>query len=503
LTSESDTLSSVTARGATTSDAITISNTTEATDSTTGALIVSGGVGVAKDLWVDGNLHVAGTTTTENTRTVATHDNLIYLNAALDSEITGASGDGTYVTYIADNLYTVGMDIRVTGVDPSSFNISSGDLKTVYAATASSFVVESTVTDTYISGGISHAKEEANPDLGFAGGYYDSGYAHAGLFRDASDGIFKFFKGYTPEPDEAVNIDTGHVSFSLADVYANDVTLNNGSFSGSVSVGALIFGEWNASTIGYQYGGTGLSTLGSAGQVLKINSLENGLEWGTIDALPSQSGNTGKFLQTDGTDVSWQNVDLSSKQDYSVVLDTLGSSYISLGEGSGFLKYTRGFLGSSPTWSLDTTTYLTQTSASSTYATITSPSLTTPNIGVATGTSLTTTGNVISHVDILTPTFTTNAYTLSAGDDGDLLMLNNSSSSGSLYVPTDAVVNFAIGTQITMVQSGSGQITILATTPGTTAVNSTPGSKLRAQWSSATLVKIAANTWILMGDLSV
>jgi hypothetical protein len=91
-------------------------------------------------------------------------------------------------------------------------------------------------------------------------------------------------------------------------------------------------------------------------------------ELNNIDALPSQSGNTGKFLQTDGTDVSWQNVDLSSKQDYSVVLDTLGSSYISLGEGSGFLKYTRGFLGSSPTWSLDTTTYLTQTSASSTYA---------------------------------------------------------------------------------------------------------------------------------------
>jgi hypothetical protein len=96
-------------------------------------------------------------------------------------------------------------------------------------------------------------------------------------------------------------------------------------------------------------------------------------ELNNIDALPSQSGNTGKFLQTDGTDVSWQNVDLSSKQDYSVVLDTLGSSYISLGEGSGFLKYTRGFLGSSPTWSLDTTTYLTQTSASSSFALKNSP----------------------------------------------------------------------------------------------------------------------------------
>jgi hypothetical protein len=489
LSSESDTLETVTGRGATSSNAITISNTTEATDSTTGALIVSGGVGVAKDLWVDGNLHVAGTTTTENTRTVATHDNLIYLNAALDSEITGASGDGTYVTYIADNLYTVGMDIRVTGVDPSSFNISTGDLKTVYSATASSFVVESTTTDTYISGGTSHAKEEANPDLGFAGGYYDAGYAHAGLFRDASDGIFKFFKGYTPEPDEAVNIDTGHISFSLADVYANDVTLNNGSFSGSVSVGALISGEWNASTIGYQYGGTGLSTLGSAGQVLKINSLEDGLEWGTIDALPSQSGNNGKYLSTDGSTASWETLDLS------LYLTQSSASSTYLEQSIAFSTYL--------TQSSASSTYLTQSNASTTYATITSPSLTTPNIGAATGTSLNTTGNVISHIDILNPTFVTNSYTLTIGDDGDLLMLNNSTTAGNLLIPTDASLNFPIGTQINIVQAGTGLITVAAVTPATTTVNATPGRKLRAQWSSAVLVKTAANTWLLMGDLTV
>ena len=38
--------------------------------------------------------------------------------------------------------------------------------------------------------------------------------------------------------------------------------------------------------------------------------------------------------------------------------------------------------------------------------------------------------------------------------------------------------------------AGSG-ITILGT----------PGLKLRAQWSGATLVKLAANTWVVMGDL--
>jgi hypothetical protein len=487
LTSESDTLETVTDRGATSSNAITISNTTQATDSTSGALIVSGGIGVAKDVWIDGNLHVNGTTTTENTRTVATHDNLIYLNAALDTEITNAVYSSGSITYTAENTYTAGMDIRVTGVDPSGFNISSGDGLTVASATPTYFiVVKSDPGSSYVSGGIAHAKEEANPDLGFAGGYYDAGYAHAGLFRDASDGIFKFFRGYTPEPDEAVNIDTGHASFELADIMALNATL-----SGSVSVGAIFAGAWLADVIdeayidtdiarlssptfsgtvniptlnltnalSYSYGGTGLTSLGTSGQVLKVNSGATALEWGTVDALPSQSGNNGKYLTTDGSTASWGTLDLSL--------------------------------------------YLTQSSASTTYATKVSPTLTTPNIGAATGTSLTTTGNVISHVDILTPTFVTNSYTLQIGDDGDLLMLNNSTTAGNLLIPTDASVNFPVGTQINIVQQGTGLITVGAVTPATTTINATPGKKLRAQWSSAAIVKTAANTWLLMGDLTV
>ena len=276
---EVDTLENVTDRGATSSNAITISNTTEATSATTGALIVSGGVGVAKDLWIDGNLHVAGTTTTENTKTVATNDNLIYLNAALDSTITNAVYSSGSITYTAENLYTAGMDIRVTGVDPSGFNIAAGDNLTVASATPTYFiVVKADPGAAYVSGGTAHAKEEANPDLGFAGGYYDTGYAHAGLFRDASDGTFKFFDGYTPEPDESVNIDTGHASFSLADISAS-----NAYFSGSVS------GTWNGSAIPTTKGGTGLTSIGSAGYVLAVNGTATGLEW--IEGGGSGAGN--------------------------------------------------------------------------------------------------------------------------------------------------------------------------------------------------------------------
>lgn len=60
----------------------------------------------------------------------------------------------------------------------------------------------------------------ANPDLGFAGNYNDGTYKHSGLFRDATDGMWKFFDGYLPEPDASPYIDTSHASFQIGTVNA-------------------------------------------------------------------------------------------------------------------------------------------------------------------------------------------------------------------------------------------------------------------------------------------
>jgi hypothetical protein len=126
----------------------------------------------------------------------------------------------------------------------------------------------------------------------------------------------------------------------------------------------------------------------------------------------------------------------------------------------------------------------------------TSLALTTPDIGAATGTSLSVTGTVVSHI-------ATNAqvasYTLVLADDGKVVEMGVGSAN-TLTVPPNASVAFPIGTQIVILQTGAGQTTL--TQGAGVTINATPGSKLRTTWSSATLIKRATDTWVAIGDLS-
>ncbi len=92
------------------------------------------------------------------------------------------------------------------------------------------------------------------------------------------------------------------------------------------------------------------------------------------------------------------------------------------------------------------------------------------------------------------------AYELVLADNGKMVEVS-SASAITLSIPTNANQAFATGAQITVLQTGSGQVTIAATTPGTTTVNGTPGLKLRAQWSSAVCIKRATDSWVVLGDL--
>lgn len=117
-----------------------------------------------------------------------------------------------------------------------------------------------------------------------------------------------------------------------------------------------------------------------------------------------------------------------------------------------------------------------------------------------------TLGDAIIRQPLVTPSFSANAYTLALSDQGDILLASNGSSAGTINIPTNGSVAFPVGTQITVIQTGSGQITIQATTPATTTIASTGATstapKLRVQNSSATLIKTATDTWYVVGDIS-
>jgi hypothetical protein len=95
-------------------------------------------------------------------------------------------------------------------------------------------------------------------------------------------------------------------------------------------------------------------------------------------------------------------------------------------------------------------------------------------------------------------------YTLSAANERDSLIevSHTGGTAVNVLIPTDATLNYPIGTTIDVLRTNTGAVTIEAVTPGTTTVNATPGLKLRAQWSSATLLKRAANSWVVFGDLT-
>lgn len=184
----------------------------------------------AVDLTLTGNLYVQGSTTTISTSNLKLRDNMTYLNQAGLFDISGASGDGTNVIYTTatNHDYAAGDYVTVANVTPSSFDIGAGDGVQILAITDNTFTVASSVTDTYTSGGDARGKIHANPDLGWAAGRYTANtYAHAGFFRDATDGVFKVFDGYVPEPDESAFIDTSHNTFALASFAAATVTAAN------------------------------------------------------------------------------------------------------------------------------------------------------------------------------------------------------------------------------------------------------------------------------------
>ena len=94
----------------------------------------------------------------------------------------------------------------------------------------------------------------------------------------------------------------------------------------------------------------------------------------------------------------------------------------------------------------------------------------------------------------------TASYTLVLADSGKMIVVNSASAT-AVTIPLQATVNFPIGTQILVMQTGSGQVSVTPTSG--VVLNSKNGITTSGQYSVISLIKIAADSWIVAGDATV
>lgn len=241
-----------------------------------------------------------------------------------------------------------------------------------------------------------------------------------------------------------------------------------------------------------------LTPAATNGYILSINSsTTSGLEWianevGDITAVTAGTGisvtnSTGPIpsVAVDTTVVATtDNILTLSNKTISATNNTITNISVTSGI-SGLGTGVATFL-STPS-STNLASAVTDETGSGPLVFGTSPTLTTPKI-------------------YLGYTAKTDNYTVTNGDQGYLISMN-AATPKTFSIPTDATYNFEIGTQISFVWiTGAGQPTISAVTPATTTILSnaaiTTAPKLRMVNSAATAVKILANTWLIIGDLT-
>ena len=129
--------------------------------------------------------------------------------------------------------------------------------------------------------------------------------------------------------------------------------------------------------------------------------------------------------------------------------------------------------------------------------TLTNKTLTTPTIASFTNAAHThadAAGGGPLSVTLNTQTGT--AYTTVLADANKLVTLD--STGISVTIPLASSVAYPTGSQIHLYQSGTGQATVVGDTG--VSVNSSNGLKTRTQYSVATVIKVAVNSWVLIGD---
>jgi hypothetical protein len=186
--------------------------TTATTLQTARTITLSGDVGGSASF--NGSADVTITTTVQPNSvalgTDTTGNYVANVTGGTGVTITGTAGEGWTPTVAIGQAVGTTSDVEFRNL------VLSGNL-TINGTTTTVSATELAIEDNLIY--LNANSTITNPDIGIVGNYNDGTYAHTGVFRDATDGRWKFFKGYVPEPGQT--IDTANNTFQYADVQAN------------------------------------------------------------------------------------------------------------------------------------------------------------------------------------------------------------------------------------------------------------------------------------------
>ena len=306
---------------------------------TLNSLTVGTGVSLNSGTTYDGS----GAKTISIGQAVGTTDNVTFAGVTADAvkigvttagEVDTSSGNLTLDSFTGTTV--MDDDVNVTGNMLIDGNLTvSGTTVTV---NATNLAVEDNMI--YLNNG----SAVANPDLGFAGNYNDGTYRHAGVFRDASDGVWKFFHQYVPEPDASAYIDITDVTFALAPIQASAVTAT--TFTGTLS-GAAPAGSLSGSTLASGVTASSLTSVGTLSSLtVSGKSLNERVVVGTSGSTNDTSGAAVTLQLTNGpTSLITGHIDAYIYKNPSAIGDTLAHSMVFQVRPNGVAGYS--FVGGS------------------------------------------------------------------------------------------------------------------------------------------------------------
>lgn len=124
-----------------------------------------------------------------------------------------------------------------------------------------------------------------------------------------------------------------------------------------------------------------------------------------------------------------------------------------------------------------------------------------PNFYTTIGGLITANSTTLATKSDLTKTvnsLTGSAHTLALADAGKII--HCSTNNIVITIPTNVLVAFPIGTEIGLVRAGSQTVQIVGLA-GVTVQSIDNKNKIKGQYGTAAILKVAENTWVLAGSL--